>query len=110
MPDRDISLPYEVILTDEAYYAYAAIPSDATFDHVGKCIELLEESPYLGREYDPAYEAMRPPFECRVLFCEHYGIYYSVDDEACAVTIFAVEDQRRNPQDRFSSHNSGEAF
>ncbi len=108
MPDRDISLPCEVFLTDEAYYAYAAIPSDALFEHIGDDMGLLESTPYIGREYGPAYEAMKPPFECRVLFCEHYGIYYSVDDEACAVTIFAVEDQRRNPQDRFAAQGFGE--
>lgn len=95
---------YTVILTDEAFSSYVALPTARLFAHVDKDLGLLETLPYLGQAYDPAYDAARPPFECRVLYCEHYGIYYRVNEEARTVTIFAIEDQRRNPLGRFASY------
>lgn len=92
---------YEVRLTDAAFFAYASLPTERLYEHVGSDLGLLETTPRLGREYDPVYEAKRPPFPCRVLFCEHYGIYYRVDDESRTVVVFAIEDQRRNPLNRF---------
>ena len=97
---------YEILFADEAYLAYVALPSDRLFDRITHSIKLLECSPLLGRIYDPAYEAKRPPVPCRVLYCEHYGIYYTVDDEARALYILAIEDQRRDPKNRFSSYSS----
>lgn len=47
---------------------------------------------------------MRPAFNFRILCCEHFGIYYRIDDESHKVTVFALEDQRRNPLDRFTSY------
>ncbi len=97
----------EVALTDEAFYSYAAIPSEKAFARVGQDIGLLEHTPYLGRVYDPAYDASRPPFPCRVLYCGHYGIYYRVDEDAERVTVFAVVDQRRDLERRFASREYG---
>ena len=94
---------YTVTMTDEAFYAYYALPSRRVVEHVKRNLRLLESSPDLGRVYDPAYEAKSPPSPCRVLYCGHYGIYYRVDDKAKTVTVIALEDQRRNPLDRFSS-------
>lgn len=98
---------HQVLITDEAFYSFVALPSERTFAHVQNSISLLANTPYLGRIYDPAYDAQRPPFECRVLYCESYGIYYAVDDGARTVTVFALEDQRRNPQARFSALEYG---
>lgn len=104
MPEEnEESASYEVLLTDEAYLAYVALTSDRVFEHVTHSMELLEASPLLGQVYDPAYEAKRPPFSCRVLFCEHYGIYYLVDESELTIHIVAIEDQRRDPLNRFSS-------
>ena len=74
------------------------------FDHVDGDLELLATFPEIGQAYDPAYEAMRPLFACRVLYCEHYGIYYRVDEASRTVTVSAIEDQRRNPLTRFESY------
>ena len=92
---------FEVVLADEAFYAYAALPSELVFEHVGEDLALLETTPFMGVAYDPAYETKRPPFACRVLYCECYGIYYRVDEEARQVVVFAIEDQRRDPAQRF---------
>lgn len=94
---------FEVLMSDEAYLTFVALPSDRLFEHVAHNIQLLETSPLLSRIYDPAYEAKRPPFECRILYCEHYGIYYVVDDDALTIHVLAIEDQRRNPLNRLSS-------
>lgn len=105
MADGDQAEPaFEVKLTDEAFYAYAALPTQRIFDHVDNDLDLLATSPELGQAYDPAYDAARPPFACRVLYCEHYGIYYRADETDRAVTVFAIEDQRRNPLTRFESY------
>lgn len=96
-------MPYNVTLTDEAFYAYASIPSEKVFQHVDSDLGLLETTPYLGRSYDPVYDVARPPFPCRILYCEYYGIYYRIDESKRAVIVFAIEDQRRNPENRFSA-------
>ena len=55
-----------------------------------------------GSIYDPAYEAARPPVECRVVYAGHYGIYYSIgQDLDSPVVVFSIEDQRRDPSTRF---------
>ena len=92
---------FEVVLTDEAFYAYVALPSERVFEHVGEDLALLEITPFMGVAYDPVYETKRPPFPCRVLYCEWYGLYYRVDEGARQVVVFAIEDQRRNPSQRF---------
>lgn len=97
------AIPYEILFADEAYLAYVDLPSDRIFERITHNIELLEYSPLLGHVYDPAYEAKQPPVPCRVLYCEQYGIYYSVDDETETIYILAIEDQRRDPKNRFSS-------
>lgn len=98
---------FSVGLTDEAFYALATLPSERLFFHVDHVIGLLSTSPYLGREYDPVYDTTRPPFLCRVLFCEHYGIYYRVYEKEFRITIFAIVDQRRNPTERFDRFEYG---
>lgn len=104
MPEsKDDAISYEILLTDEAYLAYIALPSERIFDHITHNIGLLASSPLLGQVYDPAYDAKQPPFCCRVLFCEHYGIYYIVDDANLTIHVIAIEDQRRDPLNRFSS-------
>lgn len=102
--DSEEAAPFEVELTDEAFYAYVSLPTERLFDHVDHDLELLATTPELGQHYDPAYEAMRPAFDCRVLYCEYFGIYYHIDDASRKVIVFALEDQRRNPLDRFASY------
>lgn len=98
---------FDVRLTDEAFYALATLSSDRVFARMGNDLELLGLFPHLGREYDPVYDAARPPFACRVFHCENFGIYYRVDDEERRVVVFAIVDQRRNPVERFSDFERG---
>ncbi len=102
--ENEISGVFAVELTDEAFFSYVSIASERLFEHVDTDIGLLETNPYLGRVYDPVYDAARPDFPCRVLYCEHYGIYYRVDDKLHRIVVFAIEDQRRNPKSRFSHY------
>lgn len=102
--DEDPAIAFEVRLTDEAFYAYAALPTERVFAHVDNDLDPLAITPELGQVYDPAYDAAKPPFTCRVLYCEQYGIYYHVDETERAVIVFAIEDQRRNPLTRFESY------
>lgn len=95
---------FGVKLTDEALYAHAALPAQRIFDHLDNDLDLPATSPELSQAYDPACNAAQPPFACRVLYCEHYGICYRVDETDRAVTVFAIEDQRRNPLTRFESY------
>lgn len=98
---------YAVVMTDEAFYAYSSISSDRVFNHVDHDLELLGTTPEMGRIYDPVYEACKPPFECRVFYCEYLGIYYRVNDETKEVVVFAIVDQRVGPNNRFSSFEYG---
>ncbi len=105
MTDASEEGTFEIEVTDEAFLSYASIPSERVFSHVEADIGLLGTTPFLGREYDPVYEAARPDFPCRVLYCEYYGIYYRVDEAIRRVIVFAIEDQRRNPANRFTSYD-----
>jgi mRNA-degrading endonuclease RelE of RelBE toxin-antitoxin system len=93
---------YEIRLTDEAVYAYADVMPDEVYERMGDLITFLAEHPYYGGEYDPYYKASKPPVDCRVFYCASYGVYYHVDEEEAAVTVFAIVDTRRNPLRRFS--------
>ena len=94
--------PYRVQMTDEAVYAYASIPADNIYHRMGELLKTLGNFPYYDQEYDPYYEAGRPPIPCRVMFCGRYGIYH-VNDESRIVTVLAIEDERRNPRNRFQN-------
>ena len=94
--------PREVIVSDEALVQLIAIPSNEDYARVMKTLRLLETIPCAWPVYDPAYEAARPPVECRVAYAGHYGIYFEgADDPESPVRVFAIEDQRRDPERRF---------
>ena len=99
--EPESAIPYTVQMTDEAVYAYARIPSDGVYRRVGDLLGTLASFPRYGQEYDPYYDASRPPVPCRVAFCGRYGIYYHVDDESRTITVLAIEDERRDPKTRF---------
>ena len=105
--DHEEALLYTVELTDEAFYAYATLTSERLFDHMGNSLGLLASCPELGQVYNPAYPTAMPDLPCRVLFCEHFGIYYRIDQEALLVRVLAIEDQRRDPATRFSRFEYG---
>ncbi len=42
--------------------------SDATYGHVEDSIDVLAGNPGLARDYDPTYEAARPPASCQCYF------------------------------------------
>lgn len=93
---------FNVILSDDALFVFTRIPTDTEYSVVDSTLELLQSSPYLGRIYDPLYEAARPPFVMRVVYAGRYGIYYEVIENRKEVDILFIEDQRRNPNERFS--------
>ncbi len=92
----------EVVVTDEARLQLANIPSDKDYADVKRMLGVLGIICSAGSIYDPAYEAARPPVECRVVYAGHYGIYYSIgQDLDSPVVVFSIEDQRRDPLTRF---------
>lgn len=67
--------------------------------------EILEQFPDVGRPYNPAYKAARPPFPCRVISIPDtpFDLYYLKDEEAHRIVILCLEFQRSDPNARFSS-------
>lgn len=98
---EELSTPYEIRLSDEAVYAYSEIPSKKIYDRIGFLIDFIGLHPYYGQPYEPYYRAATPPIPCRVFFCGHYGVYYNVDHESQTINVLAIEDERRNPLNRF---------
>lgn len=98
----ELDKPFDVVMTDEALYAYAEVPSERVYARIGNLIDFLAEHPYFGEEYDPYYQAAFPPIDCRVFFCAHYGVCYHVDVEQRNISILAIEDHRKNPLSRFN--------
>lgn len=64
----ELDKPFDVVMTDEALYAYAEIPSERVYARIGNLIDFLAEHPYFGEEYDPYYQAAFPPIDCRSSF------------------------------------------
>lgn len=92
-----------VVITDEAQLQLINIPSDKDYVDVRKMLGVLGIVYSAGSVYDPAYEAAKPPMECRVVYAGHYGIYYSGEpDPNLPIVVFSIEDQRRDPNRRFS--------
>ena len=102
MPVNEENSRYEILLTDEATYAFADVYPERVRARMEQLIAFLAEHPFYGEGYDPYYPAERPPIPCRVFFCGRYGIYYNVDDNRHTVTILAIEDTRMDPMGRFS--------
>ena len=42
------------------------------------------------------------PFDLYVAYAGHYGIYYEISDDVRRVDVVFIEDQRRDPNNRFS--------
>ena len=49
----ELDKPFDVVMTDEALYAYAETPSERVCARIGNLIDFLAEHPYFGEEYDP---------------------------------------------------------
>ena len=71
-------MSYGTWLSDGASASLLAL-GDRAYLEVTDTLTLLESHPELGREYDPLYEASKPPFPVRVFFIGNYGIYYTPD-------------------------------
>lgn len=97
----ELKEPCDIILSDEATYSLAEIPSEKVYSRMCALIDFLATHPYYGEEYDPYYDATFPPIDCRVFFCARYGVYYHIIQEERRILILAVEDTRKNPLSHF---------
>lgn len=93
--------PYRVILAPHALQAQNVIASKSDRQKVKRMLQLLDTVPEIGRVYDLDYAAARPPFDMRVTFAGRYSIYYVVNEENHEVDVLFIEDQRRDPLNRF---------
>ena len=88
---------YEVILAPSVLAVMEDMQSKDDRRRVRNRLEALAVMPRLGEVYDPAYESARPPHQVLVTFAGHYGIYYSLNEDAQEVWVEFVEDCRRDP-------------
>ncbi len=93
--------PYAVVLAPTARAALPAITAKSDRAKVRKMLQVLDTVPEIGRVYDPDYPAARTPFEMRVAFAGRYGIYYTIVESEHEVRVLFIEDQRRDPLNRF---------
>lgn len=98
----DDAIEYAVSLSNNALHVYLAISSSADAKAVDSMLGLLGFFPRLGHLYEPLYEAARMPFDLYVAYAGHYGIYYEISDDVRRVDVVFIEDQRRDPNNRFS--------
>lgn len=106
MPEKEFnqeecSPPYEVRLSEAAEIVYRSLLGTSAFAKLKKMIEILDTVPEIGRLYDPDYPAARPDAELRVTYAGRYGIYYTVEEPEKIVRVLFIEDQRRDPLNRF---------
>lgn len=92
-----------VVLSNNALIVYLSVSSKRDIEAIDHRLELLQVFPYLGQPYRPLYDAAQPAFPVYVTYAgSHYGIYYEVSEDERRVTVDFIEDQRRNPAERFS--------
>ena len=102
MEDKEEERPYEVFLTDTAKSSYGRIESKNDLRRVDKVSGALDTVPEIGRLHDPVYDAAKPPFDARAVYAGRFGIYYRVLEDAAQAHVYYIEDQRRDPMERFS--------
>lgn len=80
------------------------VESEAVYNRIDSCRDLLAQFPSIGKPYDPVYPAARPPFSCRVIAVPDtpFSLYYLKDDAVEQVVVFYVEHQASNPAYRFA--------
>ena len=97
---------YSVEFADEALITLRSLNANArrVAERIAHTIGLLRTTPFIGRVYDPDYEASIPPFECRrfVVSKTTVELYYTVDEKARLVQIALIRDSRMNPMTRFA--------
>ena len=101
--NNDEATPYNVILSPTAEQALLNIKSHSSKMHIDNILLIFDTTPYIGRLYDPLYDAARLPESIMVAYAGHFGIYYEVSEENRAVYVYYIEDQRRDPTRRFDS-------
>lgn len=92
---------YKVELSPSAQANFQAINSRREGTRVLDRMRALKTFPLMGAVYDPAYPSSKPPHELRATYVEHFGIYYTVDDEKKLVNVEYIEDSHRNPFNKF---------
>lgn len=97
----DVGVLYEVRLSSIAEKALADVDARAELAKIDKALSLLDTVTEIGKPYEAPYDAAPPPRSLRVFFTGRYGIYYHVDDDERCVYVDFIEDQRRDPLNRF---------
>lgn len=92
---------FRVELTANALTAYLAITSKTSMAAVDRALDLIGTFPLAGVRYEPYYQAARLPFDAYVVYAKNYGIYYEVQKDASCVVVDYIEDERRDPLQRF---------
>lgn len=97
--------PWRSVYTASAEaFIVANVRSASTADRIFAARRLLEEFPDMGRVYDPAYPAARPPFPCRVLAVPDtpFDLDYFKEEKTQTLVIFCIEYAAGDPRERFA--------
>ena len=78
---------------------------DTTYERVEGSVDVLASNPGLARQYDPQYEAARPPVPCRSYPVPRTTkvIYLVADEQLRKLTMLFLGDAREDPRRRFDS-------
>ena len=76
---------------------------DSLYDRVEASIDILAANPGLARDYDPSYDAARPPVPCRCRPVPRTTkvIYLLADEASRTLTMLFLGDAREDPRRRF---------
>lgn len=100
---------YEVAYTRYVIdFMMERIESERVYNRIDEYRTVLSHFPDIGGDYDPHYDAARPPFPCKRIAVPGtpFTLYYRKDEEERRVTIFYIEHQRADPRGRFSASAS----
>ena len=97
-------MEYAVVYTQYVVdFMLEQIESERVYSRVDGYRDVLKRFPDIGGDYDPHYDAARPPFSCKRIVVPDtpFTLYYQKDEEKHRVTVFYIEHQRANPRGRF---------
>ncbi|WP_172135433.1 hypothetical protein [Adlercreutzia sp. ZJ473] len=103
MSDAEERPSYSAVYAKSFNDALLALPDNA-YARIEHIVDLLENFPYLGRPYNPTYDAALPPIECMQMLVSktRYALYYMIDEKAKEIIFFYLGDTRQDPLTMFS--------
>lgn len=93
---------YQALYARQFHEQLMELP-ESVYDKIEHSVDILLDNPGLLRDYDPPYEAIIPPIECKWYYVpgSYKVIYLTIDDTTRSMRFLFLGDTREDPLHRF---------